>query len=79
MTPDIDQRYPAFRERNMTDVVLRLQCGACGAFTEITRAEEIEYLSRLDTKYPCQYVTINCKCGDFQFVLQAHEPHTGKR
>lgn len=68
---DIDNRFPAFRERSMTDVVIRLQCGVCNEFTEITRAEEVRLLSHIDPKYPCQYATIECKCGSYQFILKA--------
>lgn len=68
---DLDERFPAFREKNPTDVVLRLKCDACGTFTEVTRAEELTLLAKLDPRYPANSLTIDCKCGQYQHLLKA--------
>ena len=52
-------------------VAKRLECIGCGQVTEITVGEERKLLEQLNPKMLAQGITLNCKCGNWQFVLQA--------
>jgi DNA-binding CsgD family transcriptional regulator len=53
------------------EVEHRLACPDCGHITKVTHGEQIELLKRFDSRYPSQTITIECRCGRWQFTLQA--------
>lgn len=53
-----------------------LKCPGCHKETEIIDAE---ILKQLDPKYPSQRVTVNCTCGEAQFILEAKRGPSGDR
>ncbi len=69
---DIDERGQNRPRTKLEDptIVKRLVCGLCGHVTKITLAWRRKIMKEMDSKYPARTVTIDCPCGQMQFIVQ---------
>ncbi len=69
---DIDERGQTRPHTALADeIVTRLRCDHCGHVTLVTKTMRTAIIAKLDPQYPARTVTIDCKCGSFQHVVQA--------
>lgn len=56
--------------------MLTFICEGCGRVVEVNWDEKLK--AHLDPKYPARCEIVNCKCGEYQFVIKARSTKRDK-